>query len=763
MKRKLFLSAILALTTALSMSAQIEIEAENFSRTAGTYAGFKTYQVSGASGGVAINYNQTGDYAMYQLPSFYQSGKYSLTYYISTAANNAGVEFSIMSPSHEDVITTAVPNNGDWNTFTPLVSSEDINLINGDTYMFIIKSVGSEGAWQWNLDKIVLTRVGNLDFPLEGINTITSNPVSIKTGAVAELKVGVTPTVATNQNLTWASSNPSVVSVPSEGYILTNGGGPTPVVPRGEVSNYITGEAEGTATITATSEEGGFVASFNVTVFDTHSFEIEAEAQSSPYSNLGTHVPCPTGTAVEVTSNASKLFTFLTGNIYYSYSKFLGKSGEYSIEYLVKTNNSNTVITFESIQTEGALAPVSMTLPNTHDTYQWVSLPQTIGFEDGRNTYNFALEVSGTDEVRCTIDKIKFTKSGVLNVPAEGLEIEGTSDFTLEPGQFSSKATVKFTPWYTSNQKVVWSSSDASVVNVNAEGYIQTMGGGENPVVQTGKVENFFEALSVGTATITATSEDGNFVATFSVNVQYSDPVVFEAESFAHTAGSYNGFTTYQLSGASQGVAINNNQTGDWATYTLPAGMESGVYKVDYYISTPLNGAQIGFAVDYGDLAMVDSVPNNGSWDSFTKLTASQTVVIDASSVGAVQVKSVGAAGAWQWNLDYFVLSKVADLAQLKSHTAVEPVAIDDIENALKTYPTKVESSLTIDFSLAAETNVSVEVIDMQGQLKASVISNNIYSKGDNSLSFNASNLSKGTYLVRMVAGEDVLISKFVK
>ena len=76
---------------------------------------------------------------------------------------------------------------------------------------------------------------------------------------------------------------------------------------------------------------------------------------------------------------------------------------------------------------------------------------------------------------------------------------------------------------------------------------------------------------------------------------------------------------------------------------------------------------------DYGDLAMVDSVPNNGSWDSFTKLTASQTVVIDASSVGAVQVKSVGAAGAWQWNLDYFVLSKVADLAQLKSHTAVEP------------------------------------------------------------------------------------------
>ena len=43
-----------------------------------------------------------------------------------------------MSPSHEDVITTAVPNNGDWNTFTPLVSSEDINLINGDTYMFIV-------------------------------------------------------------------------------------------------------------------------------------------------------------------------------------------------------------------------------------------------------------------------------------------------------------------------------------------------------------------------------------------------------------------------------------------------------------------------------------------------------------------------------------------------------------------------------------------------------------------------------------------------
>ncbi len=75
--------------------------------------------------------------------------------------------------------------------------------------------------------------------------SLNRSTLSIDEGASAVLTATVKPADATNQNVTWSSSNSSVASV---------------------ANGKVTGVAEGTATITATTEEGGFEATCKVTV-----------------------------------------------------------------------------------------------------------------------------------------------------------------------------------------------------------------------------------------------------------------------------------------------------------------------------------------------------------------------------------------------------------------------------------------------------------------------------------------------------------------
>ena len=85
----------------------------------------------------------------------------------------------------------------------------------------------------------------NEDDSVKGI-ALSSDVMTIKVGESQPLTVSFTPTYAANKNVSWASDNPSVASVSDEGVVM--------------------GLAEGKATVTATSEDGGHTASCAVTV-----------------------------------------------------------------------------------------------------------------------------------------------------------------------------------------------------------------------------------------------------------------------------------------------------------------------------------------------------------------------------------------------------------------------------------------------------------------------------------------------------------------
>ena len=86
--------------------------------------------------------------------------------------------------------------------------------------------------------------------PVVSVTSVTLNKTatSIQVGGTETLTATISPTDATNKNVTWKSSNTAVATVDDNG--------------------KVTGVAAGEATITVTTEEGGKTATCKVTVSD---------------------------------------------------------------------------------------------------------------------------------------------------------------------------------------------------------------------------------------------------------------------------------------------------------------------------------------------------------------------------------------------------------------------------------------------------------------------------------------------------------------
>ena len=77
-------------------------------------------------------------------------------------------------------------------------------------------------------------------------------------------------------------------------------------------------------------------------------------------------------------------------------------------------------------------------------------------------------------------------------------------------------------------------------------------------------------------------------------------------------------------------------------------------------------------------------------------------------------------------------------------------------------YPNPASNNITLDFTLSDDSNVSIEVVDVQGRVVYSQDSQ-MYTVGRQIEVVNLNNLSKGIYVIRMMVNEDLYYEKFVK
>ncbi len=95
-----------------------------------------------------------------------------------------------------------------------------------------------------------------------------------------------------------------------------------------------------------------------------------------------------------------------------------------------------------------------------------------------------------------------------------------------------------------------------------------------------------------------------------------------------------------------------------------------------------------------------------------------------------------------------------------------EPIVQNEVSrniSSTKIYPNPVVQNANISFDLNNTSLVNISIYNLNGSLVKTLYNNVRMSKGNNSSQINASELSMGTYLVVVKAGEEQEVVKFIK
>jgi uncharacterized protein YjdB len=263
----------------------------------------------------------------------------------------------------------------------------------------------------------------------------------------------------------------------------------------------------------------------------------------------------------------------------------------------------------ENTTTNHAIALVGWGYDATIGNY-WI-LRNSWGSSWGESGY---MRIAATSaRVACSVGYLTYTS---VNVPVTGVAVSPTS-LSLNKGQ-TSTLTATISPANATNKNVTWTSSNANVATVSTSGLIT--------------------AVAVGSATITATTQDGTKTATCLVTVSTAAITYCTSKGSTATYEWIKGVTIGSFSNASASnsgygdftslsVALNTNNT---YSITLAPGFNSTTYTEYWKIWIDFN--HNGTLDDAGELVF----DQGGS----SSTTVTGNITIPASAItGATRMR----------------------------------------------------------------------------------------------------------------------------
>ena len=306
---------------------------------------------------------------------------------------------------------------------------------------------------------------------------LSETALTLEPGATATLTATITPQDATNTKVLWSSSDESIATV---------------------LDGNVQAVAEGTAVITATSEDGGKTASCTVTVAKQGEQDpgVSGDADITlNYDDGKGDLATKTTAAFYLSKNTVKVDALASGMYQ------LGYETTYSINNNQLTFATASGVTAKDISGVAALLglPAEMTGDVTHTvTGSGDAMKLTIMFGD-TNIGEFILTTETQKALGLSVEAGGETpgeSDEPTTVAVEAVSLNADT-LTLEPGT-EGTLTASIAPQNATNQKVTWTSSNEGVATVS-----------------DGKVL----AVSEGSAIITVTTEDGKKTATCTVTV----------------------------------------------------------------------------------------------------------------------------------------------------------------------------------------------------------------------------------------------------
>jgi uncharacterized protein YjdB len=354
-----------------------------------------------------------------------------------------------------------------------------------------------------NYTAICVVTVSTATVSVTGVN-LDKTTSAITVGGTVQLNPTVSPSNATNQNVTWSSNSTGVATVSSSG--------------------LVSGVAAGTATITVTTEDGNYPATCVVTVSPVTIpvAEVNLDKTSSSITVGGTVQLNPTVSPSDATNQNVTWSSNSTGVATVSSSGLVSGVAAGTATITVTTVDGNypatCVVTVSPVTipvagvsldkttssiTVGGTVQLNPTVSPSNATNQnvtWSSNSTGVATVSSSGLVSGVAVGTATITVK-TVDG-NYPATCVVTVSTASVPVTGVS-LNLAASTKYIGETVQLTPTIipsnATNQNVTWTSNSTGVATVSSSGLV------------TG--------VALGTATVTVKTVDGNFPASCAVTV----------------------------------------------------------------------------------------------------------------------------------------------------------------------------------------------------------------------------------------------------
>ncbi len=330
--------------------------------------------------------------------------------------------------------------------------------------------------------------------PVTGIK-ITTTDVKLAVGKSKALVWNVFPSDATNQKISWTSSDASVAAVDQNG--------------------VVTAKKSGLTVITATTADGGFTSTCNFTVYvPVTGVEVNATSIKVPKGDtrLLSAIIKPsnaTNKAVSWTSSNTAIVKVNEAGQITGVSKgsatvtcktadgaFKASCTVLVVQLVEKVTIDASTVSLQAGKTKTLTAKVTPSTA-TYPTVKWSSSNTKVATVDSKGVVKAVAGGSAVITAKSADGNAQATCKVNVTQPVSGVTVTSPSTYVRIGKIVALKATV--TPSTATNQKVTWSSADTKKATVSADGVV------------TG--------ISQGYVNITAKTVDGGKTATYKILV----------------------------------------------------------------------------------------------------------------------------------------------------------------------------------------------------------------------------------------------------
>lgn len=689
----------------------------------------------------------------------------------------------ILEESESSILTYSItPSNATNNNVIWSSEDEDVAVVNQNGLVTALNegvveiiATTEDGSYVSNTTVTVNAMI-NGEIPVEGIN-VSPQQILVGSGETFVANASILPSNATNKNVIWSTNDSSIATINQSGLVR--------------------GISLGTTTISATSEEGGFIGSSTVIV-DNHGDDVAVVGILITPENITlesgyTHV---FGFVIDPINASNKNVTWSSSNptiASVDQNGLVTARGEGIVSITITTEDGD----FSDVSSVTVTEPINGSLLATRIFVQ----PQRVSLAEGESivlsyeitpvnaTNNNVVWSSGnesvatvnqngvvvahaegvveiavtlTDGSRTSDSTVTVTTPDVDDIPATSIAITPEELIIEIDDTFFLDATVS--PSNATNSNVVWSSTDATVASVSQEGFItalsegttiitvRTVDGSNLSAVSDITVLEIFDVTGVSLSPENLSMDIGDlsqFVVTIAPENATNKNVMWSSSDESIAIVDENGLVT-ALSEGDVTITVTS-QDGNYSAISNVQVLADEPSEI-VVTSVEVTPEELSLEIETSEQLSVTVLPVEATNVNVT-WTSSDETIATVSSEGLVQGIAVGDATISVTTEDGgYVASVMVEVIEMEAGDDLEQVSL---------FPNPTSDT---DLNPITIVNLDTEEGGIIGlyTVGGSLLKRKLFTT-DETISISLSGLSRGVYIVRIDNNREVIIRKVIK